>query len=80
MRRYKEMQQTGGQMFGGNVFPGMYNLLVNSNSDSMEKILKAKKKQKAYVQQALDLAKLQQNMLKGEELTAFVKRSLELMK
>ncbi len=80
MRRFKEMQQTGGAMFGGNDFPGMYHLIVNTNSDWMEKILKAKKKQAAYVQQALDLAKLSQNLLKGEELTQFIKRSLELMK
>ena len=80
MRRFKEMQQTGGAMFGGNDFPGMYNLIVNTNSDWMEKILKAKKKQAEYVQQALDLAKLSQNLLKGEALTQFIKRSLELMK
>ena len=80
MRRFKEMQQTGGTMFGGNDFPGMYNLIVNTNSDWMPKILKAKKKQAEYVQQALDLAKLSQNLLKGEELTRFIKRSLELMK
>ena len=80
MRRFKEMQQIGGTMFGGNDFPGMYNLIVNTNSDWMPKILKAKKKQAEYVQQALDLAKLSQNLLKGEELTRFIKRSLELMK
>ena len=80
MRRFKEMQQTGGAMFGNNDFPGMYNLIVNTNSDWMQKILKAKKKQAEYVQQALDLARLSQNLLKGEELTQFIKRSLELMK
>ncbi len=80
MRRFKEMQQTGGAMFGGNDFPGMYTLIVNTNSDWMPKILKAKKKQAEYVQQALDLAKLSQNLLKGEALTQFIKRSLELMK
>ncbi len=36
--------------------------------------------QEALVKQALDLAKLSQNLLKGEELTAFVKRSFELIK
>ena len=30
--------------------------------------------------QALDLAKLSQNLLKGEALTAFVKRSFEMIK
>jgi molecular chaperone HtpG len=36
--------------------------------------------QESMVKQALDLAKLSQNLLKGEELTAFVKRSFELIK
>ena len=31
------------------------------------------------VNQALDLAKLQQNLLHGEELTAFIARSYELL-
>ncbi|MEN9340421.1 MAG: hypothetical protein RIQ62_1733, partial [Bacteroidota bacterium] len=38
-----------------------------------------KPKQEAMIKQALDLARLSQNLLKGEELTAFVKRSFELM-
>ncbi len=79
MRRMKEMQQTGGGGFMGNL-PEMYNLVVNTNSEWMNKILKAKKKQGEYVEQALDLAKLSQNLLKGEELTKFIKRSLDLMK
>jgi molecular chaperone HtpG len=36
--------------------------------------------QESLVKQALDLAKLSQNLLKGEALTAFVKRSFELIK
>lgn len=81
MRRMKEMQQTGGGGFMGmGGFPEMYNLVVNTNSEWMDKILKAKKKQKEYVQQALDLAKLSQNLLKGEELTQFIKRSFDLTK
>jgi molecular chaperone HtpG len=36
--------------------------------------------QEGLVKQALDLAKLSQNLLKGEELTAFVKRSFEMIK
>ncbi len=81
MRRMKEMQQSGGGgMMGMGNFPEMYNLVVNTNSEWMEKILKAKKKQKEYIDQALDLAKLSQNLLKGEDLTNFIKRSLDLMK
>ena len=81
MRRMKEMQQTGGGGFmnmGG--FPEMYNLVVNTNNDLMQKILKAKAKKEEYVNQALDLARLSQNLLQGEELTNFIKRSYDLMK
>lgn len=83
MRRMKEMQQSGGgggMMMGMGGFPEMYNLVVNTNNDWMQKILKAKAKKGDYINQALDLAKLSQNLLKGEELTNFIKRSMELMK
>lgn len=82
MRRMKEMSQTGGGMFGMGNFPEMYNLVVNTNSDLATAILNTSDKtaQEGLVKQALDLAKLSQNLLKGEELTAFVKRSFELMK
>jgi molecular chaperone HtpG len=82
MRRMKEMSQTGGGgMFGMGNFPDMYNLVVNTNSELAGNILKADDTQReALVKQALDLAKLSQNLLKGEELTAFVKRSFELIK
>ncbi len=83
MRRMKEMSQSGGgSMFGMNYMPEMYNLVVNTNSDLAASILNNKDKsaQENLVKQALDLAKLSQNLLKGEELTAFVKRSFELIK
>ena len=81
MRRMKEMSQTGGGMFGMGNFPDMYNLVVNTNSDLATTILKADKSvQESLVKQALDLAKISQGLLKGEELTAFVKRSFELIK
>jgi len=81
MRRMKEMQQSGGGgMMGMSNFPEMYNLVINTNNDWMQKILKAKAKQKDYINQALDLAKLSQNLLKGEDLTNFIKRSLDMMK
>ncbi|MEN8186102.1 MAG: molecular chaperone HtpG [Bacteroidota bacterium] len=81
MRRMKEMQQTGGGgMMGMGNFPEMYNLVVNTNSDLMSKILKAKGKRSEYVNQALDLARLSQNLLQGKEMTEFIKRSYDLMK
>jgi molecular chaperone HtpG len=83
MRRMKEMSQSGGGgMFGMGNMPEMYNLVVNTNSELATNILNSTDKtaQESLVKQALDLAKLSQNLLKGEELTAFVKRSFELIK
>jgi len=83
MRRMKEMSQTGGGgMFGMGNFPEIYNLVVNTNSELATTILNTSDKsaQESLVKQALDLAKISQGLLKGEELTAFVKRSFELIK
>jgi molecular chaperone HtpG len=83
MRRMKEMSQSGGGgMFGMGNMPEMYNLVVNTNSELATNILNTEDKttQEGLVKQALDLAKLSQNLLKGEELTAFVKRSFDLIK
>jgi len=80
MRRMKEMQQTGGGMMGA--FPEMYTLLVNTNHELVGQILQTKtaKKRERLIQQALDLARLSQNLLKGEALTTFIKRSVDLIK
>ncbi|HET8854579.1 MAG TPA: molecular chaperone HtpG [Salinimicrobium sp.] len=83
MRRMKEMQQTGGGgMFGMGNMPEMYNLVVNTNHELITEILNTKtaKKQERLIKQSLDLARLSQNLLKGEELTAFIKRSFEMVK
>ena len=82
MRRMKEMQQMGGGgMFGMGNFPEMYNLVVNTNSELANEILNKPEEEKApLINQALDLAKLSQNLLKGKELTDFVKRSFEMLK
>ena len=83
MRRMKEMSQSGGGgMFGMGNMPEMYNLVVNTNSPLASTILNTEDKssQEHLVKQALDLAKLSQNLLKGEALTAFVKRSFEMIK
>ena len=82
MRRMKEMSQTGGGMFGMGNMPEMYNLVVNTNSDLATTILNTEEKaaQESLIKQALDLAKLSQNLLKGEALTAFVKRSFDILK
>lgn len=80
MRRMKEMSQSGGGgMFGMGNFPEMYNLVVNTNSEFASKILNNTNEveRTTAFSQALDLAKLSQGLLKGEELTAFVKRNFE---
>ena len=83
MRRMKEMQQTGGGggMFAGG-FPDMYQLVVNVNHPLVSQILetKTKKKQERLIKQSLDLARLSQSLLKGEELTAFIQRSFDMIK
>jgi molecular chaperone HtpG len=82
MRRMKEMQQTGGGMMGMGNMPEMYNLVVNTNHALISEILNTStsKKQERLIKQSLDLARLSQNLLKGEELTAFIKRSFEMVK
>ena len=84
MRRMKEMQQSGGGggMFGMGNMPDMYNLVVNTNNELIGEILSTKtaKKKERLVNQALDLARLSQNLLKGEELTIFIKRSFDMIK
>ncbi|ROI05428.1 molecular chaperone HtpG [Kaistella haifensis] len=80
MRRMKDMQATGGGgMFAMGGFPEMYNLVVNTNSDLAEKILKSENDEDktAQIKHALDLAKLSQNLLKGKELTDFIQRSYQ---
>jgi len=82
MRRMKEMQQTGGGMFGMGNMPEMYNLVVNTNSELVVEILntKTKKKQERLINQSLDLARLSQGLLKGKELSEFIKRSYDMIK
>ena len=81
MRRMKDMQATGGGGMFGNM-PEIYNLVVNTNSDLITNILntKTKNKRERLINQSLDLAKLSQNLLKGQDLTNFIKRSFDLIK
>ena len=78
MRRMKDMQATGGGgMFGMGGFPEMYNLVVNTNSDLATSIVEGENaaEKSTKIKRALDLAKLSQNLLKGKDLTAFIKES-----
>jgi len=80
MRRMKEMQAMQGM--GGDMFPDSYNVVVNTNHPLIaSKLLKTKtdeRKQKL-AKYLYDLAMLNQNMLKGEDLSKFVSRSLEFL-
>ena len=81
MRRMKEMQQTGGNGMFGN-FPEMYNLIVNTNHPLVTDILNEKEteKKETLIKQSLDLARLSQGLLTGEELTNFISRSYQMIK
>ncbi len=79
IRRMQEQQKMGGAGFMG-AFPETYNLVVNSNHPKVSAILKAEESAKENkAKQLTDLAMLAQGMLKGEALTKFVNRSIELV-
>ena len=79
MRRMKEMQGGGGMAMMG-AFPDQYNLAVNGNHSIIQKVLKEEsaEKKEALVKQVFDLALLSKGMLKGEALSNFVNRSVEI--
>lgn len=82
MRRMTEMNAVGGggmSMFGN--LPESYNLVLNTNHPLMGKILTESDEnaREKVAKQAIDLALLGKNLLKGEELTGFIKRSLEMI-
>jgi molecular chaperone HtpG len=53
---------------------------INALQEKKKELLIKHGKENKYVKQLIDLALLANNMLKGEELTKFVKRSVELIK
>jgi molecular chaperone HtpG len=83
MRRMKDMAAAG----GGNMswyanMPDEINMTVNANHPIYQQILQENNedKQQKLVKNLADLALLSQNLLTGADLTAFVNRSVELMK
>jgi len=81
MRRMADMQKMSGQgaMMGMGGFQ-MYNLVVNSNHPKVGEILKSKGANKEKkIKQLCDLALLSQGLLKGKELSEFLKRSVEMV-
>jgi len=82
MRRMKEMSSTGGGYeFMANM-PEQFNLVINTNHPLMKKVLSSdtENQKQAVIRQAVDLAMLSQGLLKGEALTGFIKRSVEMIK
>jgi molecular chaperone HtpG len=83
MRRMKDMAMNGGGGMGsfyGNM-PEEVTLTVNGNHPIYQKILKESEvdEQGKLIKNLADLALLSQGLLKGNELTAFISRSVEMM-
>ncbi|HZI69182.1 MAG TPA: molecular chaperone HtpG [Hanamia sp.] len=83
MRRMKDMAMTGGGGMGsfyGNM-PEEVTLTVNGNHPVFQKVLSENNKglQEKMVKSLTDLALLSQGLLKGNELTDFINRSVEMM-
>ncbi|MEO6189535.1 MAG: molecular chaperone HtpG [Saprospiraceae bacterium] len=82
MRRMGEMQHMMTMMKGdGNdLFKDSYSIVINSNNPIIVKKLNEQKNKAEKSEMAnylLQLALLNQNMLKGEELSTFIKKSME---
>jgi molecular chaperone HtpG len=83
MRRMKDMAMNGGGGMGsfyGNL-PEEVTLTVNGNHPVYQRILKEENNQKKEkeIRNLADLALLSQGLLKGNELTNFINRSVEMM-
>lgn len=81
MRRMKEMQAMQGMSM--DAFPDTYNVVVNTNHPFVASKLLAEndeEQRKELAQYLYNLARLNHNMLKGSELTAFINKSLNMLK
>jgi molecular chaperone HtpG len=82
MRRMKDMAAVSGQMGGFyQNMPDEVTLTVNGNHPIYQKVLSEndKDKQEKVVRNLADLALLSQGLLKGNNLTDFISRSVDLM-
>ena len=80
MRRMQEMQQF--QQMGNAPMPEFFNVVINTNHPMIaEKLIKMKgaERKSKFASYLYDLARLNQNMLKGEEMSAFIEKSLEFV-
>lgn len=80
MRRMKDMAKTGGGMGFYGTLPDNYKVTVNGNHPLVKRILESSEEEgEKLAKQAFDLALLSRGLLTGAELTAFVKRSVDLI-
>ncbi len=80
MRRYKEMNQIGGMPMWGDM-PDSYTLMLNTNNAAIATLPeKSDEERKAVITQLYDLARLSKNLLKGKELSDFIKRNFNTIK
>jgi molecular chaperone HtpG len=81
MRRMKEMQMMQGMQMGD--LPESHNVVINTNHELIAQKLVAMKsadKKERFSKYLYDLARLNQNMLKGEEMSNFIKTSIEFLR
>jgi molecular chaperone HtpG len=80
MRRFQDMEKLSGQKSFYSAFD-QYNLVINGNHELANKLLQETdtEKQTTLTKQLIDLALLSQNLLTGEKLSEFVKRSVGLL-
>lgn len=83
MRRMKDMSMLGGggMSYMGSL-PDSFNLVINTNHPLIVKVLSEENEdsKKTMAKQLIDIAKLSQSLLKGEDLTQFIKRSIDILK
>ena len=81
MRRMKEMQALQGMSMDG--LPDTFNIVVNTNHPLIASKLvnmRSKEKKAELAEHLYNLALLNQNMLKGSDLTSFINKSIEFLK
>ena len=80
MRRMKEMQALNGMDMAG--MPDSHNVVINTNHPLVaQKLVKMKSAEKKtdFAKYLHQLALLNQNMLKGEDMTTFIEKSIEFL-
>lgn len=84
MRRYRDMAALGGGLNFYGELPEIYNIVINAENPLIKRIMgeegtTAFTADNVLLKQVTDLALLANNMLKGKELSEFIKRSAELL-